>query len=129
MKLCSKCGLEQPIENFYFSKAKIDGRQNYCKACSVERGTWYQRLRAYGLTKKAFEEMLKAQQGRCAICHESFGDESPNLDHCHVTGVNRQLLCSHCNRGLGHFRDQPSLLYCAAEYLVRHGEANATQED
>lgn len=128
MKTCSKCGEAKPLDEFYVSRAKTDGRQNYCKACCTDRQTWYRRLHMYGLTKEQFEAMLAAQDGKCAICFTSFGDDPPNLDHDHshcssrkaCGNCNRQLLCSRCNMALGVFRDDPSLLYCAAEYLLRH---------
>ena len=33
---------------------------------------------------------------------------------------NRALLCDACNKGLGHFRDNPELLEVAAGYLRKY---------
>ncbi len=74
--------------------------------------------------------MLIKQKGRCAICHISFGEISPSIDHdhsCCATSSSscgrcvRALLCNGCNAGLGQFRDDCSLLSAATEYLLRHG--------
>lgn len=51
----------------------------------------------------------------CVICGTK---ESLVVDHCHKTNVVRGMLCSHCNRGLGHFRDDPELLEFARIYLL-----------
>jgi hypothetical protein len=36
-KRCSKCGVVQPLENFYMEKTAKDGYRNDCKACFAER--------------------------------------------------------------------------------------------
>lgn len=67
-----------------------------------------------GLTPEAVEAIRAKQGGLCAIC----GDPDPtDLDHCHKTGRVRWLLCKHCNRGLGAFRDSPVFLKKAASLL------------
>ena len=90
----------------------------------------------FGLTKVEWQEIydkkFEAQQGRCAICgtdvlpemgHPS-GETTKRfcLDHNHTTGAIRDLLCTHCNWGLGQFFDNPELLTKAAEYLIRHDQ-------
>ena len=42
------------------------------------------------------------------------------VDHCHVKGSVRKLLCKSCNNGLGLFKDNPELLEKAADYLRNH---------
>jgi hypothetical protein len=75
------------------------------------------KLAGYGLTQAQFDAMLIAQNGNCAICMAPM--DSPRVDHCHKTGAVRGLLCKGCNSGLGMFRDQPSALMRAADYLTR----------
>jgi hypothetical protein len=58
--------------------------------------------------------MVRAQDGRCLICAEA---TTLAVDHDHRTGEVRGLLCSLCNRALGHFRDAPVLCERAALYL------------
>jgi hypothetical protein len=45
-----------------------------------------------------------------------------HIDHNHLTGKTRALLCDKCNVGLGSFRDNPDLLRKAAAYLEFHDE-------
>ena len=54
----------------------------------------------YGITLKQYNEMLKDQDYKCAICLKPHTKEAKGLqvDHCHVTGRVRGLLCCYCNR-------------------------------
>ena len=64
---------------------------------------------------------IENHAGNCDICGV-VGDgrwKELNIDHCHETTGFRGLLCSNCNRGLGHFRDRPDLLEKAIDYLVQ----------
>jgi hypothetical protein len=88
----------------------------------VDRST-RRRRQIYGTDGKA---LFAAQQGKCAVCGieikfvgRSTDKHKANFDHCHRTGILRGLTCWHCNTGMGHFKDDPSLLRKAAEYLER----------
>jgi len=74
------------------------------------------RLDKYAITLYAYEAMMTAQQGRCAICKLK-KDETLHIDHCHEAGHVRGLLCRSCNTGLGNFYDRHEFLESAAEYV------------
>lgn len=78
--------------------------------------------RTYGLSPDEHAAMLAAQGGGCAICgtDEPGGAGSWHTDHDHTSGDVRGLLCAGCNPGLGLFRDDPTILRAAADYLERH---------
>lgn len=77
--------------------------------------------RKFGLTLEQYDEMLAAQGGVCAICgREPRDDISLHVDHDHVTGQIRKLLCFKCNNALGDFDDDPQMLQKAIAYLDDH---------
>jgi hypothetical protein len=89
----------------------------------------YTLKRRYGITEADYQRMLAAQDGRCAICRTNeppkHKDGSPkrwHVDHDHLTGVVRGLLCRSCNNGLGHFRDSAHLLMAALTYVKKPTE-------
>lgn len=82
------------------------------------------RLKAeYGISINDFDGMWWLQQGRCACCLTILTKTSggAHVDHDHLTGTVRGLLCSSCNCGLGRFRDSFLNLLNAARYVLERG--------
>ena len=73
----------------------------------------------YGLTIEQYENMVKDQKGLCLICerHASACRQRLNVDHDHITGKIRGLLCGPCNAALGIFQDDVENLKRAVAYL------------
>jgi hypothetical protein len=73
----------------------------------------------YDLTEREHHNMWLAQNGQCAICKvdEYTLAKCLNIDHCHVTGIVRGLLCDNCNNALGLFKDDTERMERALEYV------------
>lgn len=83
--------------------------------------------RTFGMALDEFATLLDAQDGRCAIC----GTTNPGkfdwaVDHDHLTGQVRGILCHPCNGGLGMFHDDEHRLFAAVDYLRSHAPTQAT---
>lgn len=76
------------------------------------------RSRVDGFTAEAYDAMLEAQGGGCAICGNPPKSRRLHVDHDHKTGAVRGLLCHRCNRGLPTWVTE-RWLYKAAAYLAR----------
>lgn len=79
-------------------------------------------LKKYGLTLIDYNNLLKVQEYRCAICqiHQDELKRKLDVDHNHKTGENRGLLCTNCNRALGKLKDRATICVRAAEYLLKY---------
>jgi hypothetical protein len=80
------------------------------------------RLRySFGISLEEYNDMLKAQGGVCAICSKLCkSGRYLAVDHDHVTGKVRALLCSNCNILVGHLQDSQDLVYRLLDYLKKH---------
>jgi hypothetical protein len=96
---------------------------NRTKDSSSSRKHRYKKL--YKLSVEEYETLLDSQEGCCKICgtHCEKLKTRLHVDHCHVTGDVRGLLCRKCNLMLGHANDDPDILKNALLYL---GEKIAT---
>lgn len=146
VKTCCKCGETKPGSEFHLRKNRgtLRGR---CKKCTYESQKPYNQAHAEqcresqrryrknnlakvnavkrvrrrfverGISEQLFDS-LYAEESRCRICNYEFKSKSEAcVDHCHVSGKFRGLLCSSCNTGLGYFRDSVVALASAIKYL------------
>jgi len=74
-----------------------------------------ERARRYGLSLADYRALQERQGHACAICRKL--TRNLCIDHCHVTGRVRGLLCRSCNSALGFYADDPRLLRAALAYL------------
>ncbi len=142
MKHCIRCKEDKPLSDFWIARGAKDGRFAYCKACGSEASrAWrsgnpdtYKRSRRstalhrqYGLTLDECKQLLASQDGRCAnrgcAAPLTFDTKDkrliPHVDHSHVTGEVRGLLCLTCNTGIGMLGDSVEILEGAKQYLLQ----------
>jgi hypothetical protein len=118
---CKKCHTSSTAKDFYFKRDNGTVRitTSMCRPCNHNLS----RLKTYGITEEQFNGMLEEQNHCCDICeithiaYKKKFNKSFAVDHDHKTGKVRALLCEWCNKGLGHFYDNPDLLRKAATYL------------
>lgn len=111
---------------------KLPNKTNhYCKECSKElnkKSYNYSKQRKYllnkkfGITIEEYDNLLLDQHNRCYICHihTSKLDKSLAVDHDHITGKVRGLLCGSCNRFLGRINDSIETANRLLEYLKKN---------
>ena len=104
------------------NKDKINKRKREFYKKHRKQKQNYSRMIKYGISEEDFNKMFEEQQGCCAICgkHQSELDLTLCIDHNHITGEIRGLLCKMCNTGLGCFYSDNSnlgLLQKAMIYL------------
>jgi len=103
-------------------KRKADNQYYYDNHEAVREQQVDSRLRSrYGITLADYDNLLMAQDGKCAICKttETGKHKRFQVDHNHTSGVVRGLLCGPCNRRLGAIENE-SWYAKAIEYLENY---------
>jgi hypothetical protein len=154
-KVCPRCEQLLPAAAFTPNRTAKSGLNSWCRECErvrrraqyasdparwkFEADRWRRanpekdrigrrngRLRRqYGITPEQYDQMLAAQDGKCAICGTTdpgpvrVGQPAFRVDHCHKSGAIRGLLCHNCNSGMGLLGDSTERLEAAAAYLRR----------
>lgn len=111
-------------------RAKENRRRNYLenKERALKYSTEYNRRRKIGISPEEYDKLLEKQNGVCAICNLEC-TRALAADHCHITKKIRGLLCNNCNRGLGHFKDNPTILRRAIVYLNIANKTNGPLDE
>lgn len=105
-------------------RQRDNAKVRYDKANPTERTTAQRKAilkMRYRITPEQYDAMFQAQHGVCAICGRPPKRLRLAVDHCHVTGTVRGLLCHPCNRLVGHLNDDPVKFRRGAEYLDVNG--------
>lgn len=150
---CYRCKIVKPVSEFSKNKARPNGLNAVCKAChkaysdtpeNKERArathlAWKakdpdayksRKLREnYGIGIAEYDALLAAQEGCCAICGatETHNGKYLAVDHDHVTGQIRGLLCAACNKAIGLLQDRPERAAAAAVYVWRRGVSGGSR--
>lgn len=138
MKTCTGCKQEKPLTDFWKDRRRKGGLIAQCKECRKARFNQYRNrsgynlkrywsdpqgererhlIRKYGVTLADYDRMFAKQDGKCAICKKT-QERAFDVDHCHKTGRVRGLLCTSCNRMIGHGGDSAERLLAGASYLA-----------
>ena len=137
VKKCNGCLIEKPVEDFYIHKIGSKGQPRYksrCKICinkknlnnyykeSTEKrerrrqnATKNHLVRKFGLTLDEFSAMILEQNNKCKTCGCEL--EKPQVDHNHITGKVRGLLCKPCNMSMGLLKENTQTLYNMISYI------------
>jgi len=139
---CLICGISLTDDNWSVSRQKINS--GCCKKCDIEKTKkWvadhkeyrkeYEKnyvknnikkrrnaliKRKYNIDLETQDNLFLLQDGKCGICGRELNG-TPNVDHDHVTGQVRGLLCRKCNTALGSFSDNIDILNNAISYLTK----------
>lgn len=107
--LCRECG-KVPIEKGW--------RCNSCKVVANIKNF----QQKYGISEQDYEKILINQGGLCAICRKKNRGTVAHLrlgiDHNHITGHIRGLLCNYCNSNLGWFEKYKETVLQQLERIV-----------
>ncbi len=133
MKTCKICGEEKSKDAFYaaytYNGKKICRPE--CKECNKKKTVLWGRnnpdrrrstliKHVYGIDSKEYDRLLQAQDGKCAICFSTnVGGKRLHfdIDHNHITGKVRGLLCRSCNYLIGNSKESTTTLLSAVKYL------------
>lgn len=147
---CNRCSQVKPEEEFHLRET--GKRRCECKACNrvyhkqrylanrdklcanmrkrydgaAQHISKLQRL--YAVDGAMFKAMLEKQRWKCVICKraetKTYRGKIRNLsiDHDHVSGAMRGLVCGNCNTVLGYSHDSREILLACVSYLEQHSE-------
>ncbi len=135
-KVCTHCNQEKDETNFNKHKLGKYGLNPVCRSCRTDKQRKHREQNGYsstlkmkyGITYSDFQSMLQTQDYKCKICNceldlQTLGAKAACVDHNHVTGKVRSILCRNCNTAIGHAKESVEILENMINYIK---EYNAT---
>jgi hypothetical protein len=121
-RICLTCGEWKPWIKFSGDLRRARGKSSNCIECA----SWRTIKALYGLTRAEWEWLRESQQTCCALCGQNSAIRLA-IDHDHACCGRerackkciRGMLCSVCNRLLGHVVTRPVLAARFSDYLER----------
>ena len=121
-RICLTCNEWKPWIKFSDDPRRTRGKASNCIDCAY----WRTIKAIYGLNRAEWTWLHESQQGLCALCDEP-GNQRLAVDHDHsccgreraCKKCIRGMLCSVCNRLLGHVTAKPALAARFGDYLER----------
>lgn len=123
-KLCDELKIKlkklKALNKEQYKKAEKKLYKSVIGTLPDKRDEYYQKK--YGITLRQYNQMLEKQNYMCVICGEEHRtDKKLVVDHCHISGKVRALLCNKCNFNvLGVYKDNYDIIKRALEYLEKH---------
>lgn len=118
--LMSQSRKVHPNGDTYCSFCKNERMRKFRKNF-LDRMAVYQRIsnlrRHYGIKISEYDKILKRQNGKCVICEGEPGLRRLHVDHDHMTGKVRGLLCHSCNTAIGLLKENNKIIIKIGEYL------------
>lgn len=75
-------------------------------------------MRTYGITLEQFKSMIEKQNGKCDCCNTALDmGKNTHVDHDHVTGKVRGILCVNCNVRVGVYEKHSNTI---EKYLTKY---------
>lgn len=140
MRTCNRCNESKSVDDFAYDMRKgVKHLRTYCKSCkpkssvanrkaydqryketnleSYQRSQRKYRWKILGIDPDKAETYYQSHNGQCDICQSKTALRLC-VDHDHVTGDIRGMLCSPCNRAIGALGDTYESVMRAANYLL-----------
>ena len=66
-----------------------------------------------------FKKAVEQYGSKCQICGSDGSKHKKGLvvDHDHITGIYRGILCAFCNTAIGYLKDDPKIMKKAINYI------------
>jgi hypothetical protein len=99
--------------NRWAEKSSENKKHKFASRSPEQRRNYWLKAK-YGITIEEWDLMFLVQGSRCAnrLCGAIYSNTMKgwHLDHCHLTGKIRGILCSNCNIALGHAQENEQRL-------------------